>query len=297
MTCCPPRFPAAILSRLWCTSLDLVTSLDPPATAAWRHLDSRAGFEVVYFRADDHAITLEGVTAAIEAGRAWVVDYTIEIDRSWRTRRATIRAHSLNGSRSTCSTSSTETPVRPIRSPTRRCRCALRRGAQASAAAARATLAAEPSRNPRAVIPTNLSEHPTPRRLPPRPPCADPASSPPTDHRTTLHCADELTGSTTRPGRGARARATQNANTERPTTRPTHRARSASPRSREGLALPTPLVRDRRYQRRRAVLSASTPWGGSRPRCRRTGWGVRTPREGRARLDSRRRRCCMRCVS
>ena len=53
---------AAMASGLGCANLDLVTFLDPPATAAWRHLDSRAGFEVVYFRADDHAITLEGVT-------------------------------------------------------------------------------------------------------------------------------------------------------------------------------------------------------------------------------------------
>ena len=88
-------------SGLGCANLDLVTFLDPPATAAWRHLDSRAGFEVVYFRADDHAITLEGVTAAIEPGRTWVVDYTIEIDRSWKTRRATIRGRSLSGPRST----------------------------------------------------------------------------------------------------------------------------------------------------------------------------------------------------
>ena len=82
-------------------NLDLVTFLDLPATAAWRHLDAREGFEVVYFRADDRAIALEGVTAAIEAGRTWLVDYTIEIDRSWRTRRATVRCRSASGSRST----------------------------------------------------------------------------------------------------------------------------------------------------------------------------------------------------
>ena len=77
-----------------------MTFLDPPATAAWRHVDSRGGFEVVYFHADDHAITLEGVTAATEEGRTWVVDYTIEIDRSW-TRRATVRGRSSSGPRTT----------------------------------------------------------------------------------------------------------------------------------------------------------------------------------------------------
>ena len=59
-------------------------------------------FKLLIFRADDHSITLEGVTAAVEEGRTtWVVDHTIEIDRSWRTRRAAVRGRSLSGPRST----------------------------------------------------------------------------------------------------------------------------------------------------------------------------------------------------
>jgi uncharacterized protein len=92
---------AAQWRRLRRANLGLVMFVDPPASAAWRHLDGRVGFEVVFFRVEDHAITLDGVTAAIEAGRTWVVDYTIEIDRSWRTRRATVRGRSSAGLRST----------------------------------------------------------------------------------------------------------------------------------------------------------------------------------------------------
>ena len=77
-----------------------MTFVDPPAWAAWRHLDSREGFEVVFFRVDDRSITLEGVTAASEAGQTWVVDYTIEVDRSWRTRRASVDCRTSSGRRS-----------------------------------------------------------------------------------------------------------------------------------------------------------------------------------------------------
>jgi uncharacterized protein len=80
-----------------CASLDRVTFVDPPPRAAWRHLDSREGFEVVFFRVDDPSITLEGVTAASEAGQTWVVDYTIEVDRSWRARRASIHGRTSSG--------------------------------------------------------------------------------------------------------------------------------------------------------------------------------------------------------
>jgi uncharacterized protein len=72
-----------------------------PATAAWRHLDVRSGFEVVYLRELGEGWSIEGRTAAIESGRTWVVDYEISVDADGATRAAAVRSRSASGTRST----------------------------------------------------------------------------------------------------------------------------------------------------------------------------------------------------
>ncbi|WP_049580575.1 putative glycolipid-binding domain-containing protein [Streptomyces sp. SBT349] len=74
----------------------------PPRSAAWAHQEARSGFEVVHFHGDDgggHAI--EGCTTAVEEGDAWVVEYRITVDASWRTRTARVTGTSEAGRRST----------------------------------------------------------------------------------------------------------------------------------------------------------------------------------------------------
>ncbi|MEV0617219.1 putative glycolipid-binding domain-containing protein [Nonomuraea sp. NPDC050404] len=72
-----------------------------PVTAAWRHQDARTGFEVAYFfpGADGHR--LEGCTTAVEAGLTWAVDYSIDVDTAWATRRASVTCRSAAGTRHT----------------------------------------------------------------------------------------------------------------------------------------------------------------------------------------------------
>ena len=73
-------------------------SLTPmPATAAWRHRGARSGFEVVYFSTRSDGCRFEGWTTAIEDGATWAVEYLIEADAAWATRRAQIRGRSAGG--------------------------------------------------------------------------------------------------------------------------------------------------------------------------------------------------------
>jgi hypothetical protein len=73
-----------------------------PEAAAWRHREARSGFEVAYFRRiEDGCCHIEGWTTAVEDEKAWVVDYTIEVDDAWTTRKARVTSHSPSGSRST----------------------------------------------------------------------------------------------------------------------------------------------------------------------------------------------------
>ena len=67
--------------------------------AAWRHHESRDGFEVAFLRADGDGYRFEGHAAAVEDGRAWAVEYAIALDREWRTREALVRGRSASGSR------------------------------------------------------------------------------------------------------------------------------------------------------------------------------------------------------
>ena len=71
-----------------------------PATAAWRHRGARAGFEVAYFQVLDRGCRIEGLTAAIEDGVTWTVEYFIDLDATGATRGAQIRGRSAAGSSS-----------------------------------------------------------------------------------------------------------------------------------------------------------------------------------------------------
>ncbi|MEV4562551.1 putative glycolipid-binding domain-containing protein [Nonomuraea sp. NPDC049419] len=72
-----------------------------PETAAWRHVTARTGFEVAYFRPHEGGHRIEGCTTAVEDGRTWAVDYTIEVDTSWATRLARVTSRTVTGTRRT----------------------------------------------------------------------------------------------------------------------------------------------------------------------------------------------------
>ncbi|WP_020666052.1 putative glycolipid-binding domain-containing protein [Amycolatopsis nigrescens] len=65
-----------------------------PSVASWRHEGARAGFEVAFFAADDRGPRIEGTTTATEDGKSWIVNYEIQLDRSWLTRSARITGRS-----------------------------------------------------------------------------------------------------------------------------------------------------------------------------------------------------------
>jgi uncharacterized protein len=69
-----------------------MTFRPPPEEAAWRHQTARDGFEVVFLRASPAGVRCRGCTSALEGGRAWFVEYVIELDAQWRTRRAQVRS-------------------------------------------------------------------------------------------------------------------------------------------------------------------------------------------------------------
>jgi hypothetical protein len=72
-----------------------------PATAAWRHRDVRAGFEVAYFQVLDRECRIEGLTAAIEDGVTWAVEYFIDLDATSAKRTARIRDRTAAASSTT----------------------------------------------------------------------------------------------------------------------------------------------------------------------------------------------------
>jgi uncharacterized protein len=61
---------------------------DLPAAAAWRHLDTRAGFEVVFPSRHTGGYRLDGHATGVEDGEAWTVRYTLVLDANWGTRTA-----------------------------------------------------------------------------------------------------------------------------------------------------------------------------------------------------------------
>ncbi len=70
---------------------------DPLELAAWRHRDSRDGYEVVFPRPGADGYRFEGDTAALDGGEAWAVRYSIILDPGWVTRSALIAGRSGSG--------------------------------------------------------------------------------------------------------------------------------------------------------------------------------------------------------
>jgi uncharacterized protein len=71
---------------------------EPPAAAAWKHVSTREGFEVLFLRRDNDGHVLEGHAAAVEEGEAWGARYAISVDSSWTTRSAHVVCCSTAGS-------------------------------------------------------------------------------------------------------------------------------------------------------------------------------------------------------
>jgi uncharacterized protein len=73
--------------------------VDVPESAAWRHLDARVGFEVVFLRREPDGYRLEGHSTGFEDGVAWAVRYVITVDPRWRTTAAHVVELSEQGTR------------------------------------------------------------------------------------------------------------------------------------------------------------------------------------------------------
>src|SRR5262245_50845680 len=76
--------------------------VDLPAMAAWRHLDARTGFEVLFLRRETEGYRLEGYTTAVEEGEAWAVRYVLTLDATWATCSAHIFGRSAVGEHEHC---------------------------------------------------------------------------------------------------------------------------------------------------------------------------------------------------
>lgn len=68
-----------------------------PATAAWRHVGARYGFEVLFLGRERDVRQFEGHVTAVEDGVAWSVGYEIVVDSSWRARSAHVVGRSASG--------------------------------------------------------------------------------------------------------------------------------------------------------------------------------------------------------
>lgn len=68
-----------------------------PPSAAWRHVDAHAGFEVLFPSAEGAGVRLEGQIAVIEEGEACGVRYSLHMDADWTTRSARVVARSSWG--------------------------------------------------------------------------------------------------------------------------------------------------------------------------------------------------------
>ena len=71
---------------------------DLPATAAWRHLGARDGFEVVFLRREPGDYRIEGHATGVEEGEAWGIRYAVTLDTAWTTRSAHVVGRSALGS-------------------------------------------------------------------------------------------------------------------------------------------------------------------------------------------------------
>jgi uncharacterized protein len=68
-----------------------------PAMAAWRHLDARVGFEVLFLRREHDLYHLDGYSTAVQEGEGWGIRYALTIDEDWVTRSAHVVGHSVLG--------------------------------------------------------------------------------------------------------------------------------------------------------------------------------------------------------
>jgi hypothetical protein len=69
-----------------------------PAAAAWEHIGSRAGFEVVFLHRRN-GLEAEGSAVALDEGAAWAVHYSIALTVRWTTRTARISGLASAGRR------------------------------------------------------------------------------------------------------------------------------------------------------------------------------------------------------
>lgn len=74
-----------------------------PATAAWRHLGLRAGFEIAHFATStrDGMTRLWGNSLIVEDGVGYAVTYSVSVDENWKTCEATIETHTRESTRTT----------------------------------------------------------------------------------------------------------------------------------------------------------------------------------------------------
>jgi uncharacterized protein len=72
---------------------------DFPATATWRHLGAREGFEALFPARGVGGHRLEGWSTGVEDGRAWGVRYAIVLDDDGTTREARVECRSAGGAR------------------------------------------------------------------------------------------------------------------------------------------------------------------------------------------------------
>jgi hypothetical protein len=73
----------------------------PPPLAAWRHRDSREGFEVAFFAAAPDGVVVRGQSTGMADGAAHAVSYEIRLDEAWRTLAATVTTRLAAGARET----------------------------------------------------------------------------------------------------------------------------------------------------------------------------------------------------
>lgn len=74
-----------------------------PATAAWRHLGLRTGFEIAHFATStrDGMTRLWGNSLIVEDGVGYAVTYSVSVDENWKTCEATIETHTRESTRTT----------------------------------------------------------------------------------------------------------------------------------------------------------------------------------------------------
>ena len=74
-----------------------MSEIDLPVAAAWRHVDARDGFEVLFPLRQTGGYRFDGHATAVEEGVAWSVRYRIAVDAGWATRSAHVLSRSELG--------------------------------------------------------------------------------------------------------------------------------------------------------------------------------------------------------